>query len=241
MFLAITFLNVSSLFTLMKIAVMIPTYNEAGNIKKLIEKIRSLKLNTSIVVVDDNSPDGTWKIAKEMGVHLVLRKKNKGRGWAGIDGFKKCLSLKPDYVIEMDADFSHNPKYIPSMLRAIKNSDVVLGSRYLGSEERKDIARDALSAFAKRYVNFLLGFRFTDPLSGYRCFKASVLSSIVDKLKSRDYFIVTESLYRLVQKKFKIVEIPIVFEKRAAGESKLEIGIVVKYFFNVLKLRLGNY
>ena len=229
----------------MKLAVMLPTYNEAGNIRAMISALLSLKLDMDIVVADDNSPDGTWRIVEEIGrknkrVHLLLRKEMKGRGYAGREGFLACMRLKPDAVVEMDADFSHNPKYIPQMLAQLKNADVVLGSRYMAQarEERGDFFRRSLSEVARWYVNMLLGFRLTDPLSGFRCFRRKVLEHIdVPSLKSPDYFIVTEVLYHCVMKGFTVKEIPIIFEKRREGKSKLEGKMLMKYVTGVLKLR----
>src|SRR3989338_6476281 len=129
----------------MKVYIMIPTYNEKENIASLIDEILNLKIkNVHIAVIDDYSPDGTWKIVqdiakKKKNVHLLLRKKDRGRGHAGKDGFIYCLKNKADIVVEMDADFSHNPKYIPKMLNEIKNYDIILGSRQVN--EGKDVGR----------------------------------------------------------------------------------------------------
>src|SRR3989338_1076727 len=167
----------------MKPFVMIPTYNESENIAVLIDKILGLKIkNMNIVVADDNSPDGTWKIVEEISkknknVHLLLRKTDKGRGSAGKDGFIYCLKHGADIVIEMDADMSHDPKYIPLMIDELKNADLILGSRRVeGAEEvgRSSIRR-IITFLANLYIRIILGLKARDCNSGFRCFKRKVL------------------------------------------------------------------
>jgi len=173
----------------MKTFVMIPTYNEKENIKTLIDKILNLKIkNMHIVVADDNSPDGTWKIVQQISkknknVHLLLRKKDKGRGSAGRDGFIYCLKHGAGIVIEMDADMSHDPKYIPLMIEELKNADLVLGSRRVAGS--KEIGRSSLRRFvtwgANMYITVMLGIKIKDCNSGFRCFKRKVLEKINPK------------------------------------------------------------
>src|SRR3989338_5395136 len=201
----------------MKTFVLIPTYNEKENIANLINEILKLKIkNMHIVVADDSSPDGTWKIVqgiskKQKNVHLLLRKKDRGRGSAGRDGFIYCLKNKADIIVEMDADFSHNPEYIPIMLKEIKNYDIILGPRV------------------------------RDCNSGFRCFKSGILKKIEpEKLESKGPSIVQEVLFKAHLKKARIVEIPIVFINRKKGVSKLGIKQLMLAYVMVLKLKLRH-
>lgn len=233
----------------MKTFVMIPTYNEKENIWNLIDKILKLKIkNLHIVVADDNSPDGTWKIVQQISrknknVHLLLRKKDKGRGSAGRDGFIYCLKHGAGIIVEMDADMSHDPKYIPAMLEELKNADLVLGSRRL--EGSKEVGRSLLRKFvtwgANLYIRLMLGLKVNDCNSGFRCFRRKVLESInLEKLESRGPAIVQEVLFKAHLKGFKIKEIPITFIDRTKGHSKLGIPQLAAGYFTVLKLKMRH-
>lgn len=233
----------------MKIFIMIPTYNEKENIKVLIDKILKLKIkDLHIVVADDDSPDKTWKIVKNISknnknVHLLLRKKDKGRGSAGRDGFIYCLKHGADVVVEMDADMSHDPKYIPAMLSELKNADLVLGSRRVeGSEEiGRSLIRRFVTWGANLYIRLMLGVKVKDCNSGFRCFKRKVLEAInLEKLESKGPAIVQEVLFKAHLKGFKIKEIPITFIDRVKGHSKLGIPQLASGYFMVLKLKLQN-
>jgi len=233
----------------MKTYVMIPTYNEKENIGNLINSILDLKIkNLHIVVADDNSPDGTWKIVnkiskKNNNVHLLLRKKNKGRGLGGRDGFIYCLKNGADVVIEMDADMSHDPKYIPVMLKELKNADLILGSRRVkGSKEiGRSWFRKFVTLVANLYITILLGVRVKDCNSGYRCFKRRVLEKInPEKLESKGPSIVQEVLFKAHLKGFKIKEIPITFINRTKGKSKLGIKQLAIGYFMILKLKIQH-
>jgi len=231
----------------MKTYVMIPTYNEKENIKILIDKILALKIkNLHIVVADDNSPDGTWKIVqdiskKKKNVHLLLRKNDKGRGSGGRDGFIFCLKNKADIIVEMDADMSHDPKYIPLMIKELENADIVLGSRRLkGSKEvGRGLIRPFITWGANLYITLMLGIKVKDCNSGFRCFKRNVLEKIkVEKLQSKGPSIVQEVLFKASLNKFKIKEIPITFINRTKGKSKLGIKELAAGYYMVLKLKL---
>ena len=233
----------------MKTFVMIPTYNEKENIKNLIRQIFNFKIkNLHIVVVDDNSPDGTWKIVQEISkknknVNLLLRKENRGRGSAGKDGFIYCLKNNADIVVEMDADMSHDPKYIPKMVEELKNADLILGSRRV--EGAKEIGRSWLRKFvtlgANFYIRLTLGLKVKDCNSGFRCFKREVLEKInPEKLKSKGPSIVQEVLFKAHLKGFKIKEIPITFVDRTKGMSKLGIPQLAAGYFMVLKLKIQH-
>ena len=233
----------------MKTFVMIPTYNEKENIKNLIDAILKLNIkNLDIVVVDDSSPDGTSRIVnyiskKNKNVHLLLRTCNRGRGAAGKDGFLYCLKNGADAVIEMDADMSHDPKYIPLMLDELKNTDIVLGSRRIkGSKEvGRSFIRRIITYFANLYIKIMLGLKVGDCNSGFRCFKRKVLEKInLEKLESKGPAIVQEVLFKAHLKGFRIKEIPITFVNRTKGHSKLGLPQLAQGYFMVLKLKIQN-
>jgi dolichol-phosphate mannosyltransferase len=231
----------------MKVMVVIPTYNERSNIVSLLDRIISLPPDIEILVVDDNSPDGTWLAVRNYSkqnprVHLLRRTSLRGRGLAGIAGFEYALANKDvDYIIEMDGDLSHDPKYIPEFLKKIKSCDLVLGSRFLlkAGETGRGLIRRLISRLAGIYIRGLLGFKVTDPTSGYRCYRREVLEAIdLGSLKAKDPFIVTEVLYRCYKKNFRIRELPVVFHDRKTGTSKLGGKILATYLFRVLALKV---
>ena len=228
-----------------KISVIIPTYNEAECILPLIDEILKIPLPINIIVVDDNSPDKTGKIVEEKFrnnpfVHVFIRKGKRGRGLAGIFGYKKAIEMGSDIIGEMDGDFSYHPFYIPEMVKNINGWDVVVGSRYIpgGKEERKSLLRRLITKCAHFYIKTILGIDLSDPTSGFRFFKKEVIENILPFLSAEDPFIVTEVYFYIRKKKFKIKEIPITFYERKKGKSKLNIGVLVKYLVKVLKLKL---
>ena len=228
----------------MDIIAVIPTYNESGNIKQVVSEILALPLNIEALVVDDLSPDGTYKIVEEMSksdsrVHLLLRKENRGRGWAGIDGFKKALEMGAKYIVEMDGDGSHSPKFIPALVSNAQDGGMVIGSRYIagGRDESRTILRRLISGFAGRYLSLALGVKIADPTSGFRLFERSSLQKIVGNLSARDPFIVSEVLYYAKKNGVNIKEVPIEFMPRIAGQSKLRPSTLLKYLYRVLLLR----
>ncbi len=226
----------------MKSFAMIPTYNEAENIPKLLKELMKIP-GLHAVVVDDNSPDGTSTIVKKMRnnrIHLLLRTRDKGRGSAGIAGFKYCIKKKADFIIEMDADFSHNPKYIPSILNALKKCDVVLGSRQVkgGKQEGRPFNRRLLTYFANFYIRIVLGLKVRDCNSGFRGFRKEALEKIMRKsLSSKGPDVVQEVLYRSHLLNLKICEVPITFYERTEGASKLGLTHLWRGYTAVLKLR----
>jgi dolichol-phosphate mannosyltransferase len=229
--------------------VMIPTYNESGNIGTLLEQLLALKISghtINILVVDDKSPDGTAQIvekfaAKDSRVKLLVRTNERGRGSAGIAGFKTAMKAKSDYIIEMDADFSHDPKYIPAMLAAADGgADLVTGSRYVagGSDPDRTAARKILSALAGFYVRTILGLKVKDPTGGFRLYRREVLETIdLDHLLSLGPSIVLETLFKTSVKGFRIAEVPIVFLDRKVGVSKLSGGYLKECLAMVVKMR----
>jgi dolichol-phosphate mannosyltransferase len=234
----------------MKIIVMVPTYNERANVGTLIQRIHQSVPQAQVLIVDDSSPDGTFreveKLAKkDRKLRLLLRDRSvKGRGWAGRDGFVKALALGADVVVEMDADLSHQPKYIPSLVKPILTgqADAVIGSRYIpgGRDMDRPFHRQMTSNFAKQYLRLVLGLKAADPTSGYRAFSKGALRKIqVGTLKARDPFTVSEILYRCYQAGLRIQEVPIVFVDRTRGTSKLGLSTLLKYLGKALRLRLG--
>ncbi len=224
----------------MKTYVIIPTYNEAGNIEGLLKEIRAQNIPDLFpVVVDDNSPDGTGKIA-EKDAKVILRTKNRGRGSAGIEGFKYALKEGADYIIEMDADFSHHPKYLKDLIKPMDKYDIVLGSRFIegGKDLDRGIARKVITTFARNYIKWMLGIKVNDITSGYRCFRRKVLEAIdLDHMISTGPSIVSEILYKASLKGFKIYETPIIFEDRKTGETKLNAKILLKTLYMIYKFR----
>jgi dolichol-phosphate mannosyltransferase len=230
----------------MKTFVVIPSYNESENIEKLVRTILDLNImDLEIVVVDDDSPDGTWKIVKELAsenpaVHLVHRKENRGRGTAGVAGFKYALDHDADYVLEMDADFSHDPKYIPELIEYMADADLVLGSRSVegGQDVGRSAFRQSITKMANFYIRTMFGMKVRDCNSGYRCFRREVLKAIdLDSTISEGPAIVQEWLYKTHLKGFRIKEAPIVFVERQEGESKLGFRGLYKGYIMVMKLR----
>ncbi len=221
------------------------TYNEATNIKNVITDILSCGLkDIEVLIADDMSPDGTYKIVEEMEktdsrIHLLLRKEKRGRGYAGIDAFKWGIEHGANYIVELDGDGSHNPKYIKYFRETINTCDVVMGSRFVmgGSDTQRGFLRQSVSGFARKYLQMVLGIKVADPTSGYRMFKKEIVEKFIDKLEASDPFIVTEMLYYANKYKANIKEYPIDFLERASGTSKLKPFTLVKYLGKVLKLK----
>ncbi|MDR4509977.1 MAG: polyprenol monophosphomannose synthase [Candidatus Brocadiaceae bacterium] len=233
----------------MKTYVMVPTYNERKNIESLLRYILDMKIpHLHIVVVDDNSPDGTFLEVEKIGavhpeVELLLRRTGRGRGSAGIAGFKYALENGAEAVVEMDADFSHHPRYIPQLLAGLKDADVVIGSRFVhgGKDMDRGLVRRIVTVLAGIYVRRLLGLSIHDVSSGYRCFHGKVLKEIeLNSMISTGPSIVSEVFYRAHLKGFSIKEIPIEFIDRTQGETKLNYKILLKTLLIVLRFKWLN-
>jgi dolichol-phosphate mannosyltransferase len=232
----------------MKAIVIIPTYNESQNIVKLIEKIFSVAPEIHILVVDDNSPDGTAELVEKLmqsddRLHLIRRPSKLGLGTAYIAGFKYALEKGYDAIFEMDADFSHNPEDIPRFLEALQDADLVIGSRYLTGVNviNWPLRRLILSYFANLYTRVITGMPIKDATGGYKCFRASALKQIdLDKVKTNGYGFQIEMNFRLWAKGFRVKEIPIIFVDRMNGESKMNKKIIIEAVFLVWKLKLLN-
>ena len=235
----------------MKAMVIIPTYDEAENIERLIAAIRTLPGHFEITVVDDNSPDGTGKIvealaAKDPGVHVIHRPGKLGLGTAYIEGFKYALRNGVEAVIEMDADFSHDPKELPNFLARIdEGADLVVGSRYVNGVRvlNWSFKRLLLSKMATLYVDLVTGMGgdiVTDATAGFKCYRRKVLESIdLDRIHSNGYAFQIEMKYRAYRKGFRLAEVPITFNDRHVGQSKMSRKIIVEALWVVWRLRLG--
>lgn len=229
----------------MKVAIMLPTYNEAENIENLIRSIQKINPEYEIVVVDDNSPDGTGEILEGLknsnnNLHVIHRKGERGRGSAGVIGFKECLKIEPDVIVEMDADFSHKPEFIPELLRRIEDADIVIASRYVnGGKDGRNILRRTISKLANIYTKTICGIKIYDATSGFRAFRASILKRInLDEINSSGPSIVQEVLLNCIKEGANVVEVPYFFENRKKGKSKLSLLLLLETFFNITKMGL---
>jgi len=230
-----------------KVVVMIPTYNEVENIQALVREILALPLDeeVSVLVVDDNSPDGTGTLVQKMSasdprIHALIRTKRRGRGAAGIDGFQAALTLQADYVIEMDGDFSHQPRSIPDLLKAMENCDVAIGSRFVrgGRDSDRNLVRKTITFLARNFVRRKFHTAVRDVSSGYRCFTREVLEKVdLDDMISFGPSVVLEILYKLSLLKARINEIPIIFVDRRLGRTKLRGLTLVETLVMVLRFR----
>lgn len=226
--------------------VIVPTYNEQANIRRLIESVLAQDERIDMLIVDDGSPDGTGAIVAEIGasnprVHLLERAKKMGLGTAYVAGFRWALARDYAYVLEMDADFSHDPVHVPQFLAAIRDADLVLGSRY--QEGRVTVVnwpinRLILSYLANMYARAVTGLHVWDATGGFKCFRRSVLEAIdLDHVRSNGYAFQIEMTFRAVRKHFRIAEIPIVFVDRTEGTSKMSKHIVREAVWMVWRLR----
>ncbi len=232
--------------------VIIPTYNEIENIETIIEKIFALKLPLEILVVDDNSPDKTYEKVQELidstypnRLHLIVREKKEGLGKAYIAGFKWALAneKKYDFIIEMDADLSHNPKYLPRFVEEIENYDLIIGSRYVegGGATNWPLFRKAISYGGSFYSRMILGVTIMDITGGFKCFRREVLEAInLDNVITTGYAFQIEMNYKATLKNFRIKEVPIIFEERVAGKSKMTKKVFVEALGKVITLRMNK-
>lgn len=232
----------------MKTLVIIPTYDEINNIQKMIPTILESYPELHILIVDDNSPDGTAGFVKNYSekdkrVFLIKREGKLGLGTAYVEGFKFMLSNGYDAVIQMDADFSHDPKELATFLETINNYDLVIGSRYIEGVRviNWPIRRLLLSYFANLYTRIITGMPIKDATGGFKCFRREVLQSInLDKIHSNGYSFQIEMNYIAWKKKFKLTEIPITFIDRVHGTSKMSKKIVREAIIMVWKLRIKS-
>ncbi|WP_224249528.1 polyprenol monophosphomannose synthase [Hyalangium gracile] len=227
--------------------VCIPTYNEADNLEPITQAVLKAEPRVDILVVDDNSPDGTGKIAdtlaaKEPRIRVLHREKKEGLGRAYLAAFRWALAEGYTYIIEMDADFSHDPRYLPALLDAAEaGADLVLGSRYVtgGGTVNWGVGRQIISKGGSLYARTILGVGVHDLTGGFKCFHRRVLETIgLDQVQSTGYAFQIELTYRTLKKGFTVREIPIVFEDRRVGQSKMSRKIFLEALTMVWKLRL---
>ena len=230
-----------------KILVIIPTYNESENILKLVPEVlkNSDEENEfNVLVIDDNSPDGTAALVESMNnknVFLLKRERKLGLGTAYVEGFKCAIEYNYDLVYEMDADFSHDPKYLPGFIKKIDEGyDLVIGSRYVRgvSVLNWPISRLILSYVASIYTRVITGLPVKDTTAGFMCYRVSALSLInLEKVRSNGYSFQIEMKYKMYKRGFKVTEIPILFIDRTEGKSKMSRGVVFEALFMVWKLK----
>ncbi|MFC2085533.1 polyprenol monophosphomannose synthase [Bacteroidota bacterium] len=231
-----------------KSIVIIPTYNELNNIKKVVHQIIELLPDINILVIDDNSPDGTGEFVEELAskdnrIKIIRRSGKFGLGTAYVTGFKYMLNNGYEVAFQMDADLSHDPKELLKMVEYIEDNDLVIGSRYIKGVNviNWPMKRLLLSYFANGYTRIITGLPLCDSTGGFKCFRREVLESIdFDKIKSNGYSFQIEMNYKVWKKGFKIIEIPIVFYDREEGASKMSKKIVREAVVMVWKLRLRS-
>jgi dolichol-phosphate mannosyltransferase len=232
----------------MKTVIIIPTYNEYENLRPLLQAIFSYAPGCDILIVDDNSPDGTGKLADEMSqedtrIHVLHRAGKLGLGTAYVAGFKYAIEHNYDAAFEMDADFSHDPRYLPDFLKAIENADLVIGSRYIpgGSTPNWSLDRRLISGCGNIFIRFMLSIPIHDCTAGFRCYRREVLENLdLDSVQSQGYAFQTELTYRALRQSFRIVEIPIIFVDRRVGKSKMSRSIALETLSYVFRTRFGK-
>lgn len=228
--------------------VVVPTYNERDNLTPLAQRLLALPAPVDLLVVDDNSPDGTGQLADELAakhssIHVLHRSEKNGLGRAYIAGFKWALERGYEFVFEMDGDFSHNPDDVPVLLSAARDADLVLGSRYLNGIRiiNWPLSRLMLSKCAAKYVQTITGMPFSDPTGGYKCFRRRSLQAInLDEVRSNGYSFQIEMTHKLWRQGMKVVEVPIIFTDRFQGRSKMSGHIVQEALWMVWRLLLQN-
>ena len=230
---------------IMQVSVIVPTYNEKENIDLLVTQLLTLPTRVHIIVVDDNSPDGTGEIAGRLAVEnagrvsVIHRPGKLGLGTAYIAGFKEALTAGADLVCSMDADFSHNPRYVPDIVDKINQGyDIVIGSRYVrGGESTQTLDRKLFSWGANTLTRVLLGLHAQDTTAGFRCYRRQALESLdLDSIKSSGYSFLFEMLFRVEQRGWKVGEVPIIFQDRRLGASKISRNEIFRALKTMLRL-----
>jgi len=231
----------------MRCLVVIPTYNERDNLSGITDSIVAHAPDVHILVVDDNSPDGTGQLADELNqahpekVFVLHRTRKEGLGPAYVQGFKYALDHDYELVVQMDADFSHDPKYLPAFFEAIKTNDLVIGSRYVEgiSVVNWDLKRLILSKAASFYVRLITRMPIADCTAGFKCWRREALIAVeLERLMSNGYVFLAEMSYRAFRKGLRIKEVPIVFVERRLGHSKMSGNIMIEGILSVLRMRL---
>ena len=223
--------------------VCLPTYNERENLERMVRALG--EHGVSVLVIDDNSPDGTGELADQLArelahVDVLHRERKEGLGPAYVAGFERALADGAELILEMDCDFSHDPADVPRLIAAAEDADLALGSRYVpgGAVRNWGLIRRAISAGGSLYARLLLGVGVRDLTGGFKCYRRAVLETIdVDAISSRGYAFQIETTYRALRAGFRIVEVPITFVDREQGGSKMSKGIVLEGFWKVPVLR----
>ncbi|MBL4560036.1 MAG: dolichyl-phosphate beta-D-mannosyltransferase [Bacteroidales bacterium] len=231
--------------------VIIPTYNEKENIEAIVRKVFSLETVFDILIIEDNSPDGTAAIVKRLqnefsNLHIIERKGKLGLGTAYIAGFKWALKHNYEYVFEMDADFSHNPEDLIHLYNACaeKGGDMSIGSRYVSGVNVVNwpMGRVLMSYFASKYVRFVTGMKIHDATAGFKCYTRKVLETLdLDKIRFKGYAFQIEMKFTTWKFGFKIIEVPIIFTDRTQGTSKMSGGIFNEAVWGVIKMKLRSF
>jgi dolichol-phosphate mannosyltransferase len=228
--------------------IVMPTYNERENLPRMVARLLALPVKVDLLVVDDNSPDGTGKLADELAakhpeVHVLHRAEKNGLGRAYLAGFKWALERGYEFVFEMDGDFSHNPDDVPAFIEAAQQADLVLGSRYMNGIRiiNWPLSRLMLSKGAAFYVRVITGMPITDPTGGYKCFRRAALQALnLDAVHSNGYSFQIELTHKLWRQGYRVAEVPIIFTERVQGHSKMSGHIVSEALFMVWRLFFQN-
>jgi dolichol-phosphate mannosyltransferase len=232
----------------MRVLVVMPTYNEAENLVQIVAELMTVELDgLEILIIDDDSPDGTGQIADDLAeqyadrVHVIHRQGKMGLGTAYVTGFHYALDSDVDYVVQMDADFSHSPSYIPAFLDKMQECDVVIGSRYVTDgrvDERWSPWRRFLSWGGNAYARAITGLRVQDATAGFRCFRREALAALdLDRIRSEGYAFQIEVAYACQTKGLRLGEVPIYFEDRSMGRSKMSWKIILEAMWRVWQMR----
>jgi dolichol-phosphate mannosyltransferase len=234
----------------MRVNAVIPTFNEAENLPLLLRALLDLPLELSVLVVDDDSPDGTGAVADELAkehrgrVDVLHRKDRRGLRGAYLEGFRRALATEPDALIQMDADLSHDPTRLPDMVAALSKADVVLGSRYIpggGVDPRWPIWRKGLSAWGNFYARSILGIALRDMTTGYRVWRRSAIEAMpLDEIRSNGYVFLVEMVYIAHRLGLRVAEVPIHFNDRRLGESKMSLKIQLEAAARVWQVRWAH-
>src|SRR4051812_26721932 len=226
---------------------VVPTYNERANLPELAAKIREHAPGIHILLVDDNSPDGTGEVADDLSrqhpdeIFVLHRPGKEGLGKAYIDAFRFVIEKQYEFIVQMDGDLSHDPVYLPDLLSKVQDNDLVIGSRYVRgvSVMNWDLKRIILSKMATRYVQIVTGMPFTDATGGFNCWRRTALEAIgFEDAFANGYMFLVELKYKAFRKGLRITEVPIVFVERRAGTSKLSRRILWEAIWGVLRLRI---
>lgn len=231
------------------VSVVVPTYNETENIPTLAQRLFGLGIpDLRLVIVDDGSPDGTAQVARELSgrytnrITVIEREGKQGLGTAYVVGFKKALELGANYIVQMDADLSHSPEYVPEMLRQLDNADVVVGSRYTeggGVDADWNLKRRFLSSFANRTIRAITGLKVKDVTSGFKAYRGSALQRLdLDAFRCKGFGFQTEVTHACQRRGFRIEEHPIIFSDRTEGSSKMSAHIMLEAIWRLSLLRI---